>query len=144
MAALVDPLVLMMPDQIRVPRTHCELDPTVFSEPDVFAPERWLDGDQTANRHQYAFGIGGRMCVASHVASKALYTVFFHLIAHFQILPAEASADPFAAHPDSADPVKGLLTKENPIVEPRGRVVRFVPRHADVTRRMLSSGSFAP
>ncbi|KAI1476982.1 cytochrome P450 [Daldinia eschscholtzii] len=114
----------------------CTRDPSVFSDPDVFAPERWMDGDQTANRHQYAFGIGGRMCVASHVATKALYAVFLHLIAHFQILPAEETMDPIVA-----DPIEGLLTRENPIAGPKARTVRFVPRNVDATRRMLSSES---
>ncbi|KAI1373212.1 cytochrome P450 [Hypoxylon crocopeplum] len=114
----------------------CTRDPSVFSDPNTFAPERWMDGDQTANRHQYAFGIGGRMCVASHVATKALYAVFLHLIAHFQILPAEDTMDPIVA-----DPIEGLLTRENPIAGPKARTVRFVPRNADAIRRMLSSGS---
>ncbi|KAI2781638.1 cytochrome P450 [Daldinia loculata] len=114
----------------------CTRDPSVFSDPDVFAPERWMDGDQTANRHQYAFGIGGRMCIASHVATKALYAVFVHLIAHFQILPAEDTMDPIVA-----DPIEGLLTRENPIAGPKARTVRFVPRNVGATRRMLSSES---
>ncbi|KAH9909728.1 cytochrome P450 [Xylariomycetidae sp. FL2044] len=112
----------------------CARDPVVFADSNVFEPERWLDGDQTANRHQYAFGIGGRMCVASHVATKALYTVFLHLIAHFRILPAQATTDPM-----EADPIEGLLMRENPIAGPRAREVKFVPRDPDATRRMLSS-----
>ncbi|KAI0173366.1 cytochrome P450 [Hypoxylon sp. FL1284] len=114
----------------------CTRDPSVFSDPNTFAPERWMDGDQTANRHQYAFGIGGRMCVASHVATKALYAVFLHLVAHFQVLPAKDTMDPIVA-----DPIEGLLTRENPIAGPKSRTVRFVPRNSHVTRRMLSSES---
>ncbi|KAF3062034.1 3-hydroxyphenylacetate 6-hydroxylase [Daldinia childiae] len=114
----------------------CTRDPSVFSDPDIFEPERWMDGDQTANRHQYAFGIGGRMCIASHVATKALYAVFLHLIAHFQILPAEDTMDPIVA-----DPIEGLLTRENPIAGPKARTVRFIPRNINATRRMLSSES---
>ncbi|KAI1383441.1 cytochrome P450 [Hypoxylon trugodes] len=113
----------------------CTRDPSVFSDPEEFEPERWMGGDQTANRHQYAFGIGGRMCVASHVATKALYAAFFHLIAHFRILPAEETMDILVA-----DPIEGLVTRENPIAGPKARMVRFVPRHPDVTRRMLSTG----
>ncbi|KAI1073825.1 cytochrome P450 [Whalleya microplaca] len=113
----------------------CARDPSVFSDPDTFAPERWLDGDQPAHRHQYAFGIGGRMCVASHVATKALYTVFLHLISHFEILPAEVTTDPI-----EADPIEGLLMRENPIAGPRAKTVRFVPRDADSTRQTLSLG----
>ncbi|KAF7562302.1 hypothetical protein G7046_g1809 [Stylonectria norvegica] len=114
----------------------CTRDESVFSETEIFDPERWLDGDVTANRHQFAFGMGGRMCVASHVASKALYTVFLHLIAHFQVLPAEGMDDPSAY-----DPLKGLLNLENPQAGPLATVVRFVPRNAEVTRKMLSLGS---
>ncbi|KAI0004414.1 cytochrome P450 [Xylariaceae sp. FL0662B] len=113
----------------------CTRDPSVFLDPNIFAPERWLDGDQTANRHQYAFGIGGRMCVASHVATKALYTVFLQLIAHFHILPAEDTTDPV-----EADPIEGLLMRENPIAGPKAKTVRFVPRNSDVTRQTLSLG----
>lgn len=108
----------------------------MFADPNVFEPERWLDGDQTANRHQYAFGIGGRMCVASHVATKALYAAFFLLIAHFKVFPAEETENPIVA-----DPIEGLLTRENPIAGPKARTVRFEPRSADITRQMLSLGA---
>ncbi|GJD00493.1 cytochrome P450 family 2H2 [Colletotrichum higginsianum] len=109
-----------------------EVDPAVFSDPDSFTPERWLDDDQTANRHQYAFGIGGRMCVASHVASKALYTVLLHLVAHFRILPAEGSSN------DEIDPVAGLAVPGNHQAAPRARHVRIIPRNQGLTRGMLS------
>ncbi|KAH7014654.1 cytochrome P450 [Microdochium trichocladiopsis] len=113
----------------------------VFAAPHEFAPERWLDGDQPAtNRHQYAFGIGGRMCVASHVASKALYTVLLHLIAHFRFQPCESAEDLFAATSQAADPLEGLLVRENPSVEARARMVRLVPRDEDALRAMLSLG----
>lgn len=92
-----------------------------------------MDESQAANRHQYAFGIGGRMCVANHVAHKALYTVFLHLIAHFKMFPAPGAEDPIVA-----DPIEGLLTRENPIAGPKARVVRFVPRDAVATRSMLA------
>ncbi|SPO05191.1 related to cytochrome P450 phenylacetate hydroxylase [Cephalotrichum gorgonifer] len=114
----------------------CSRDPAVFQDPDTFAPERWLGGESQAHRHQYAFGIGGRMCVASQLASKALYTVFLHLIAHFELLPAQNEPNP-----EAADPLRGLLEDENSRVAPRVHHVRFVPRNADATRRMLSQGA---
>ncbi|KAF4464133.1 3-hydroxyphenylacetate 6 hydroxylase [Fusarium albosuccineum] len=110
------------------------MNTSVFPDAEVFDPERWLDGDVTANRHQFAFGMGGRMCVASHVASKALYTLFVHLVAHFEILPADKSR-----YPSAWDPLTGLLDKENPQAAPLATSVRFAPRNPDKTRRMLSS-----
>lgn len=75
------------------------------------------------------------MCVASHVATKALYTVFLHIISHFQILPADDTLDPIVA-----DPIEGLLVRENPIAGPKAKTVRFVLRNGDATRQMLSAG----
>ena len=104
----------------------------MFPDPNVFDPARWLEGD-SVHKHQFAFGMGGRMCVASHVASKALYTVFLHLITHFQILPADGVAQ------DSAwNPLDGLLTKGNHQAAPAETKVRLVPRDIGATKSMLS------
>ncbi|KAH9885547.1 cytochrome P450 [Xylariomycetidae sp. FL2044] len=102
----------------------CTRDPEVFTEPDTFAPERWLAGSSNPHAHQYAFGIGGRMCVAQHLAHNALYTVFLHLIARFQILPADGEG------PEAAHPLRGLkgLTF---VGTPKGWRARFVPRDGD-------------
>jgi 3-hydroxyphenylacetate 6-hydroxylase len=108
-------------------------DSTIYPEPDSFLPERWLDTENTTHLHQFAFGIGGRTCIANHLAHKALYTAFLHLIAHFEILPAEASInDPHVLHP-----LEGLLQKESFVATPRNRTVRLVPRSLARTKRVL-------
>lgn len=61
------------------------------------------------------------MCVASHLAHNALYTVFLHLIARFHILPADGE------NPDEIDPLKGLKGIAF-VATPRGFRARFVPR----------------
>ncbi|GKT76670.1 3-hydroxyphenylacetate 6 hydroxylase [Colletotrichum tofieldiae] len=95
--------------------------PEVFLEPDVFAPERWLPDAPNQYAHQFAFGIGGRMCVASHLAHNALYTVFLHLIARFRILPADGKDS------EEIDPLKGLNGVAF-VATPRGFQAKFVPR----------------
>ncbi|KAI0179855.1 cytochrome P450 [Hypoxylon sp. FL1284] len=102
----------------------CNRDPELFAEPDTFAPERWLPGSSNPHTHQFAFGIGGRMCVASHLAHNALYTVFLHLIAHFRILPAEGETA------EAIDPLKGLRGMTF-VGTPRGWRARFVPREGE-------------
>ena len=62
------------------------------------------------------------MCVASHLAHNALYTVFLHLIAHYRILPAEGEGQ------DAIDPLEGLRAKESFVATPRGWKARFLPR----------------
>ena len=111
-------------------------DPNVFPNPNVFAPERWLDDENAAHRHQFVFGIGGRMCVASHLATKALYSVLLHLIAHFQVIPVEEKPTL-----EAIDPLRGLLALEKPQAQPKIRTVRFVPRSVVATKAMLSQVS---
>lgn len=87
----------------------------------MFAPERWLPDAPNQYAHQFAFGIGGRMCVASHLAHNALYTVFLHLIARFKILPADG------ATADEIDPIKGLNGLSF-VATPKGFRAKFLPR----------------
>lgn len=105
-------------------------DPTLFTDADVFAPERWLPGSPDHQAHQYAFGIGGRMCVASLLAQTALYTVFLHLIAHFHILPAQGSTS------EEVHPLLGLKGRSF-VATPRGYKARFVPRNESALRAFI-------
>ncbi|KAL0783570.1 hypothetical protein CaCOL14_001476 [Colletotrichum acutatum] len=102
----------------------CNRDPDLFKDPEVFAPERWLPDATDQYAHQFAFGIGGRMCVASHLAHSALYTAFLHLIAQFKILPADGK--------DSVeiDPIKGLDGLSF-VAKPKGSQAKFVPRDGE-------------
>ncbi|KXH43795.1 hypothetical protein CNYM01_05723 [Colletotrichum nymphaeae SA-01] len=99
----------------------CNRDPDLFKEPEVFVPERWLPDAPDQYAHQFAFGMGGRMCVASHLAHSALYTAFLHLIARFKILPADGK--------DSVeiDPIEGLDGLSF-VAKPKGFQAKFVPR----------------
>lgn len=73
------------------------------------------------------------MCVANHLAHKALYAVFLHLIAHFEILPAEGDEnDPFID-----DALEGVAEKEQFVSTPRGFAARLVPRDVERTRGVL-------
>ncbi|KAL0940399.1 uncharacterized protein CTRU02_203162 [Colletotrichum truncatum] len=110
----------------------CNRDPNLFTEPDAFAPERWLPDAPDQYAHQFAFGIGGRMCVASHLAHNALYTAFLHLIAHFQMLPADGKTS------DEIDPIKGLKGITF-VATPKGARARFVPRQGKTLGTWLNS-----
>lgn len=39
------------------------MDPTIFPEPDVFRPERWIEDGQHLSKHQVSFNKGGRQCI---------------------------------------------------------------------------------
>ncbi|KAF7559927.1 hypothetical protein G7046_g4222 [Stylonectria norvegica] len=109
----------------------CNRDPELFTEPDVFAPDRWLPGSPDSGAHQFAFGLGGRMCVASLLAQNALYNVFLHLIARFQILPAAGKTSA-----EEIDPIKGLKGLAF-VGTPKGFQARFVPRDGQQLEQWL-------
>ncbi|KAG0652783.1 3-hydroxyphenylacetate 6-hydroxylase [Hyphodiscus hymeniophilus] len=98
----------------------CNRDPIVFPDPDVFLPERWLGASPQGH---YSFGYGGRMCVASHVANQGLYMAFLHLVATYELLPADGVVDAAVV-----DPMRGIEDVRATRAGPKGVKVRFVPR----------------
>ena len=101
----------------------CGRDTEELEEAWDFRPERWL-GNSDKHTHQFAFGFGGRMCVASHVSHNALYTVYLHLIAHFEIHPAEGETSESAI-----DPLESLNDVEGTAATPRNFKAKFIPRN---------------
>jgi 3-hydroxyphenylacetate 6-hydroxylase len=86
-----------------------------------------------AHQH-YSFGYGGRMCVASHLANKALYTVFLHLISNFEIFPSVDDEGNI-----EIDPLKGIDNVNHQRAAPRWQKLRFVPRDLDRLRTALKA-----
>jgi 3-hydroxyphenylacetate 6-hydroxylase len=101
----------------------CGRDPEELEEAWAFRPERWL-GNSDKHTHQFSFGFGGRMCVASHVSHNALYTVYLHLLAHFEIRPVEGETSESAI-----DPLESLKDVEGTAATPRKFKARFIPRN---------------
>lgn len=77
------------------------------------------------------------MCPASHLAHKALYAVFLHLLAHFEVLPAEAGENDVYMD----DPLKGVAEKEQFVSTPRAVAARLVPRDRARTAGMLAKAA---
>jgi 3-hydroxyphenylacetate 6-hydroxylase len=106
----------------------CNRDPAVFENAFEFLPERWLEKETAGH---FAFGYGGRMCVASHVANKAVYMAFLHLILTYEILPEEGSAA-------DIDPISGIKDVKHTRAAPKPSKVRFVPRNEKVLEDYLA------
>lgn len=101
---------------VRVP------DPEAFPQPWTFKPERWLS-DPDTHSHQFAFGYGSRMCIASHLAFRLVYTVLLHLLVEFEIRPASSDGDS-----STIDPIRGLKDQTALTAVPVASKARFVRR----------------
>jgi cytochrome P450 len=65
-------------------------DPTIFTDPGEFRPERWLDGAATPEMQQafIPFGLGNRQCVGDRFAWTQLKMTVAATVARYRLTPA--------------------------------------------------------
>ncbi|ORY18378.1 cytochrome P450 [Clohesyomyces aquaticus] len=77
----------------------CNMDPNVWSDPEVFRPERWIEQPDAP---LFTYGLGYRMCAGSLLANRELYLTFLRMLNSFELLqdsevdthPVRGSSDP--------------------------------------------------
>ncbi|KAH7021488.1 cytochrome P450 [Microdochium trichocladiopsis] len=77
----------------------CNMDDAVWSDPEVFRPERWLEQPEAP---LFTYGVGYRMCAGSLLANRELYLVYMRLLNSFHVRkyddvdchPVTGNADP--------------------------------------------------
>ncbi|KAL5333648.1 cytochrome P450 [Aspergillus crustosus] len=62
----------------------CNMDPEVWSDPEEFRPERWLEHHDAP---MFTYGMGYRMCAGLLLANRELYLVFIRTLNAFRIKP---------------------------------------------------------
>ncbi|KAF4582295.1 3-hydroxyphenylacetate 6-hydroxylase [Ophiocordyceps camponoti-floridani] len=95
----------------------CNMDPTVWSDPEVFRPERWLEQPDAP---LFTYGVGYRMCAGSLLANRELYLLYMRVLNSFRI---EKYDDV------ECDPVRGNADPTSLVAMPRRYKARFVPRN---------------
>ncbi|XP_077454886.1 steroid 21-hydroxylase [Stigmatopora argus] len=65
-------------------------DPSVWTEPHSFKPERFLEGGGASPRALIPFGGGARLCLGESVAKMELFLFMAYLLRDFHFLPADA------------------------------------------------------
>lgn len=73
------------------------MDPSIFPEPHVFKPERFLeeDGKLTAKINGFLpFGMGKRVCLGESLAKAEMFLIFTNLIKNFRFSLVEGSDKP--------------------------------------------------
>ena len=83
------PWQLKVGDQATVLPWLLHRDPTLWEDPLVFKPERWLDGlEKRLPKGQYfPFGLGPRACVGNHFAMMEMVIVLAVLLRQWRVLP---------------------------------------------------------
>ncbi|PLB44072.1 cytochrome P450 [Aspergillus steynii IBT 23096] len=94
----------------------CNMDPQVWSDPEEFRPERWIEQPEAP---MFTYGMGYRMCAGSLLANRELYLVFIRTLNSFRIEPY----DDIDWHP-----VKGNSDPTSLVAIPKRYRVRFVPK----------------
>ncbi|KAK5330843.1 hypothetical protein LTR70_000165 [Exophiala xenobiotica] len=80
-----------LPGNIRVSAMAYTLHkiPEVFPNPDSFNPDRWLTSSEEEltemNRHFWAFGSGGRMCIGRHLAMQEIKLIVAAVVTNYRI-----------------------------------------------------------
>ncbi|GLB41407.1 hypothetical protein LshimejAT787_1000070 [Lyophyllum shimeji] len=61
-------------------------DPTRFSSPDEFKPERYMSGPEAERTMpHYGFGVGRRNCPAINLVHKELYVIYKHILLNWSL-----------------------------------------------------------
>jgi 3-hydroxyphenylacetate 6-hydroxylase len=79
--------------------TNSLVDPEVWSDPEEFRPERWIE---QLDAPLFTYGLGYRMCAGSLLANRELYLVFLRMLNSFEVVqdsevdvhPVRGSSDP--------------------------------------------------
>ncbi|GKT45363.1 3-hydroxyphenylacetate 6-hydroxylase [Colletotrichum spaethianum] len=104
----------------------CNMDAEVWSDPEVFRPERWLEQPDAP---LFTYGIGYRMCAGSLLANRELYIVYMRLLNSFKI----EKYDDVDHHP-----ISGNADPTSLVAMPRPYRARFVPRNINALRDALN------
>ncbi|KAI1390793.1 cytochrome P450 [Hypoxylon trugodes] len=105
----------------------CNYDPKLWSKPDAFIPERWLEKPDAP---LFTFGLGYRMCAAHILATRELYIIFMRLLSSFRIEAPEKI---------KCDPRFDMVNPKDLIMSPKPYRALFVPRDEIRLGEALSS-----
>ncbi|KAF2733691.1 cytochrome P450 phenylacetate hydroxylase-like protein [Polyplosphaeria fusca] len=103
----------------------CNMDPKVWSDPEMFRPERWLEQPDAP---LFTYGLGYRMCAGSLLANRELYLAFLRMLNSFEIL----QDSPVETHP-----VKGSADPTSLVTMCKSYKVIFKPRNEEALRAAL-------
>ncbi|KAF8165173.1 cytochrome P450 [Crassisporium funariophilum] len=86
--------------------TCVHLDSTLFPDPAIFSPERWLQpSSRELDRYLLSFSKGPRMCLGIHIAWAELYLILGYVFRKMEMEIVDTSLDDFCKFKDYFVPV---------------------------------------
>ncbi|KAJ5419843.1 uncharacterized protein N7487_003393 [Penicillium crustosum] len=104
----------------------CNMDPEVWTDPDEFRPERWLEQPDAP---LFTYGMGYRMCAGSLLANRELYLVFIRTLNSFRLEPHDKT---------DCHPLRGNSDPTSLVAIPQKYKVRFVPKNEKALSKVLA------
>ncbi|KAL8591595.1 hypothetical protein ACOMHN_030481 [Nucella lapillus] len=105
-------------------------DPSVFSSPEVFRPDRWNDTKALSDDNLFVFGQGRRNCLGEHLTRYIMQSIVRHLLQCYHwVLPER----------------QDLSLKYMPVSRPKHPIhVRLLPQQGDAVNLSSTTSSSSP
>jgi 3-hydroxyphenylacetate 6-hydroxylase len=111
----------------------CNMDPDVWTDPEVFRPERWLEEHDGLDKPLFTYGLGYRMCAGSLLANREMYCIWMRTLNSYRIEKGDDWDERFETHP-----VRGVEDQTQLVSVPRRYRVKFVPKDEARLRAALA------
>ena len=111
----------------------CNNDPEIWSDPEVFWPERWLE---QADAPMFTYGLGDRLCAGNMLADREMYLIWMRTLSSFKIEKAKGEAWDV-----DLNPLTGVSDPTQMVSMPKPDKVKFVPKDEAVLRAALEQSA---
>lgn len=104
-------------------------DPYVWSDPEVFRPERWIEKPEAP---LFTYGLGYRMCAGSLLANREIYLILMRMLNSFRITSVEKI---------NTHPIHGNSDPTSLVAIPNKYKVKFIPKNKTALDAAISNFS---
>ncbi|OAL70854.1 cytochrome P450 phenylacetate hydroxylase [Trichophyton violaceum] len=107
----------------------CNMDPYIWTDPEVFRPERWIERPEAP---LFTYGLGYRMCAGSLLANREIYLILIRMLNSFRITSVEKV---------NTHPIHGNSDPTSLVAIPNKYKVKFIPKNKTALDAAISNFS---